>query len=59
MFVCPECDNKPFAEASEALQHLYIEHENETQEKTLILEAIFDFQFAHYTDVPVAYLSGI
>jgi hypothetical protein len=57
MFVCPECDNKPFAEASEAFQHFCIDHENETPEKKLILEAVFGFQFAQYTDIPVAYLS--
>jgi hypothetical protein len=57
MFVCPECDNRPSAEASEAFRHLCLEHENETPEKKLILEAVFEFQFVHIVDVPFAYLS--
>jgi hypothetical protein len=56
MFICPQCDNLRFAEASEAFQHLCIEHENESAEMKLILEAVFDFQFAHYVEIPVAYL---
>jgi hypothetical protein len=55
MYTCSHCDLF-FDEAHEAFQHLAINHADDPHEKQIVLDAMFDWQFAHYETIPIAYL---
>jgi hypothetical protein len=53
MFTCVDC-NLFFPEASGAFRHLAVEHEHADKEQRLKLEALLDWQIAHYVEMPDA-----